>query len=171
MTCSRSWPRDSVLHIFDSPPRLKTRRIWPRQHCVRVAIGLLGAMAIFFCLASCDELGKAPSQPVRRTSSNKVPAAHQPQSGGAQQPNVPVSTKQNPTSAGATTRPDALRGDLQKMFAFIKARRTGPARVQLLKHLKMHPDDGQATFLFGLSYHREQKYGKAIPYYEKALGL
>lgn len=57
------------------------------------------------------------------------------------------------------------------MFELIRNRQTGPARVRLRNYLDIHPDDAQASFLFGLTYHREQRYMQAIPYYEKAIGL
>jgi tetratricopeptide (TPR) repeat protein len=64
-----------------------------------------------------------------------------------------------------------LDANLQPFFQLIQDRRTGPARVRLRKHLNLNPDDGQAEFLFGLSYHREKKYEQARPYFERAAQL
>lgn len=55
------------------------------------------------------------------------------------------------------------------MMDLIRQRHTGPARVQLHNYLEAHANDGQACFLFGLTYHREKKYGEAKPWFEKAL--
>ena len=62
-----------------------------------------------------------------------------------------------------------LSRDLAPIFALIKERQTGPARVRLRNWLELHPNDGQACFLFGLTYHREKKYGEARPWFEKAI--
>lgn len=64
-----------------------------------------------------------------------------------------------------------LPKELGEIFALIQQGRTGPARVRIVKHQKLHPDDGQSVFLFGLSYHREKKYGRARPYLEKAIEM
>ncbi len=62
-----------------------------------------------------------------------------------------------------------LPRDLAQIFALIKDRQSGPARVRLRNWLELHPNDGQACFLFGLTYHREKKYGEARPWFEKAI--
>lgn len=74
------------------------------------------------------------------------------------------------TVGPAVTRPsnDAIPEDLMPIAALIRKRDTGGARVRLQNYLVLHPDSAPANFLFGLSYHREQKYGQAIPYYQKA---
>jgi tetratricopeptide (TPR) repeat protein len=64
---------------------------------------------------------------------------------------------------------EQLDSDLSRIFRLIVQRENGAARIQLNKYLKLHPNDGKATFLFGLSYHREQKYGQAIPYFDQAI--
>ena len=60
---------------------------------------------------------------------------------------------------------------LTESFRLIESRRTGPARVRLRRHLESHPGDGKAYFLFGLSYHREKRYGSARPWLERAVEL
>ncbi|MCP3902618.1 MAG: tetratricopeptide repeat protein [Planctomycetes bacterium] len=73
--------------------------------------------------------------------------------------------------AATAARPAVLSPELTPLFRLIEARRTGPARVRLRKHLLVNPDDGQAEFLFGLSYHREKKYEQARPYFRRAADL
>lgn len=43
--------------------------------------------------------------------------------------------------------------------------------MRLVDYMKLHPADGRAVFLFGLTYHREKKYAQALPHFEKALRL
>jgi tetratricopeptide (TPR) repeat protein len=57
------------------------------------------------------------------------------------------------------------------MFELIRSHQTGPARVRLNNYLQLHPGDEQAKFLFGLSYHREQRYMQAMPYYDEAVAI
>ncbi|MBT8486349.1 MAG: tetratricopeptide repeat protein [Phycisphaerales bacterium] len=71
-----------------------------------------------------------------------------------------------PAAAAESSR---LRDDLVPFFRLIEARQTGPARVRLRKRLDRDQTDGQACFLFALSYHRERRYGLARPYFERAL--
>ncbi len=89
-----------------------------------------------------------------------------------------VSTRQTVTATDEADTPLAsppgavkLKPALQPMFELIRDRQTGPARVRLKNYLNANPNDGQANFLFGLSYHREQKYMQAMPYYDKSLAL
>jgi tetratricopeptide (TPR) repeat protein len=84
---------------------------------------------------------------------------------------APPVAEQNPSSRPAGEATAKLNAELSRIFELIKSRHNGPARVQLLKYLKLNPNDGHATFLFGLTYHREQKYGQATPYYQQALAL
>jgi len=64
-----------------------------------------------------------------------------------------------------------LRPDLAPLYRLILERQTGPARVRLRKLVDGDPADGQARFLFGLSYHRERRYGEAEPWFEEAMAL
>ncbi len=95
-------------------------------------------------------------------------------SGCERKPSVPtvqksgISSEQEAGSDSAIAQ-EALSKELTPLFALIVERRTGPARVRLRRHLDQHPDDGQACFLFGLSYHREKRYGEAKPWFEQAL--
>jgi tetratricopeptide (TPR) repeat protein len=69
----------------------------------------------------------------------------------------------------ATPRP--LADDLEPIMGLIQSHRTGPARVRLKNHLNLHPDDAQAVFLFGLSYHREKRYQLARESFDRAIAL
>ena len=71
-----------------------------------------------------------------------------------------VSSSGDTAALPTTVGREALRGDLVTFYRLIQSRQTGPARVRIRKHLILHPDDGQAEFLFGLSYHREKRYGR-----------
>lgn len=64
-----------------------------------------------------------------------------------------------------------LRSDLAPYLALILQRETGPARVRLRKVIDRDAGDGQARFLFGLSYHREKRYGEAEPWFREAMEL
>jgi tetratricopeptide (TPR) repeat protein len=75
-------------------------------------------------------------------------------------------------AVGAAVQPrttTVLRPELAEFYRLIEQRRSGPARVRLRKHLNLNPNDGQAEFLFGLSYHREKRYALARPYLESAM--
>jgi Tfp pilus assembly protein PilF len=123
----------------------------------------LNSLAPFFLagwLSGCDQVSTPPLPP-------KVGSmASQPQSGASTQP-PPVSSSAASGPSTATAEP--IRDDLKLIARLIGSDKTGPGRVQLLNYLKLHPGDSQATFLFGLSYHREKKYGEAVEYFDKAL--
>ena len=80
---------------------------------------------------------------------------------------------QDPLSpAGAEQEePQPLNPLLVDSFDLIQAQRTGAARVRLRRHLDTSPGDGQAAFLFGLSYHRERRYAQAEPWFEDAIRM
>lgn len=84
----------------------------------------------------------------------------------AQPATQPVPASQPARAASADQK---LKDELVPMMALIRDRKTGPARVRLRNHLNLHPDDAQACFLFGLTYHREKKYGEARPWFVQAL--
>ncbi|MCI0629033.1 MAG: tetratricopeptide repeat protein [Phycisphaerales bacterium] len=80
----------------------------------------------------------------------------------------------NPNSdrPGASSAPSQkLNPELLGAFTLISERKTDDARAALEHYMSQHPSDGQAVFLYGLSFHREQRYGQALPHYEKALEL
>ena len=79
-----------------------------------------------------------------------------------------VQTAQAPPD-GPKAVVEPIRDDLRPISLLIANDRTGPARVQLRNYLQLHPNDSQATFLFGLSYHREKKYGEAVEHFDRAL--
>jgi Tfp pilus assembly protein PilF len=64
-----------------------------------------------------------------------------------------------------------LDPQLVPIMGLIRQGDNGAARVRIVKHLSVKPDDGQALFLFGLTYHREKKYAQAVPHFERALQL
>lgn len=74
---------------------------------------------------------------------------------------------QEPPAVATESAP--LRDQLVEHFVLIQQRETGGARVRLRKILNRDPDDGQAAFLFGLSYHREKRYALARPWFEQAI--
>ena len=85
----------------------------------------------------------------------------------------PPDTATAPVSPAAEPDPSrvpvVLAESLAPFYRLIVDRDTGAARVRLRKHLNKNPDDGQAEFLFGLSYHREKRYGLARPWFEDAI--
>jgi tetratricopeptide (TPR) repeat protein len=86
-----------------------------------------------------------------------------------------VASEQNPTSAPASQPKAQVQLALRPVFGqvadLIRARATDPARDLLHQYLNRNPNDGQATFLLGLTYHREQRYGQSKAYFEEALQL
>ena len=78
--------------------------------------------------------------------------------------------KQKPSSEAFDAAP--LSPELRQITDQLIARRqTDVARFLLQRYLNEHPDDPHATFLLGLTYHREQKYGQGVTYFEKAIEL
>jgi tetratricopeptide (TPR) repeat protein len=119
----------------------------------RLGISDVGPVALALTLlAGCDRAPAPAAAP--------VPAPAPAAADGA---------AETPPADPAPRAPVALRSELGRFFQLVDQRRTGAARVQLRKHLNLHPDDGQAEFLFGLSYHREKRYALARPYFEAAL--
>jgi len=112
----------------------------------------LCVLGIAVSLGACDQITTPPGAP----------------------PDAPVATA--PDKQAVQTPPDGpkavvepIRDDLKPISLLIANDRTGPARVQLHNYLQLHPNDSQATFLFGLSYHREKKYGEAVEHFNRAL--
>ena len=69
----------------------------------------------------------------------------------------------------AAAEPLTLDPDLAAAFRLIEAHRTEEARGALAIYRHTHPDDGTAAFLVGLSYHREKRYARAEPYFQRAI--
>ncbi len=65
----------------------------------------------------------------------------------------------------------ALRPELVAIFELIEQYQTGAARPRLRAWLQDHPGDGRAEFLLGLSFHREKRYGLALPHFVAASEL
>jgi Tfp pilus assembly protein PilF len=126
---------------------------------------LLAAMLSF--AASCGPSPGNGGSPSRQSQS--APSA--PKTEPPKVPNVVDRPEQTPSGDDSPKAVTTIRRELAPLAALITQRRTGPARVQIRNYLNQHPADGQATFLFGLSYHREKKYAQAIPYYEQAAAL
>ena len=118
----------------------------PRRR-FRVLVLALAAAAITGCGGSENE----PAPPAAN------PASTEPGGSAATSDTLPT--------APPATPPETLRTELAPFFDLIREGRTGPARVRVRKHLNLHPEDGQAHFLFGLSYHREKQYVEAEPYF------
>ena len=118
--------------------------IWIAIGCFSLVLGLLG----------WEHVRQQADQPGHESTPSTLPATPK-QTPAQSQPEDPLS----------------LNPELTSYFRLIEQRQTGAARVRLKKFIKLQPNDGKAVFLFGLSYHREQKYGSAIPWYEKALEL
>jgi|GEM_PF-1119937 len=89
------------------------------------------------------------------------------QNGNAGEPGKMAEIAKTPTVE--ITPVTTLRKELIPFFQLIQAKRTGPARVRLRKYLNLHPQDGQAEFLFGLSYHREKHYSQAQSWFTQAI--
>ena len=122
----------------------------------------------------------SPSKPRRSVLLALAAAAAVPAS-GCKDPPPPPAPVPAPETASATdvTLPPThdgtreLDAKLINYFRLIERNQpgdTGTARVRLRNHLKEHAKDGQAMFLFGLSYHREKRYGKARELFEQAIG-
>ena len=73
--------------------------------------------------------------------------------------------------AGQPATPDSLSPELSWAARLIADGKTDQARTRLEAHVAEHPDDGQAAFLLGLTYHREKRYTLARPWFESAVRL
>ncbi len=95
--------------------------------------------------------------------------------GGCKRPSTPSTTGSPPADSTADSAQPAqsrpLNPELSRIFRLIQERKTGPARVQLVKYMKTHARDGQAVFLFGLTYHREKRYAQAREHFDRAIEL
>lgn len=116
----------------------------PRRRFSALGAGILGAWGTL--VVGCDETARPPGDP-----------------------SAPVNATAADDRGLRETPP--LSPELAEIFALIGDYRTGPARVRLVKHQKLHPDDGHAAFLFGLTYHREKRYRKALEHFERAAAL
>jgi tetratricopeptide (TPR) repeat protein len=128
--------------------------LWRRLHAV-------GLAAVVLTLAACKQSNQGHEQ----STSAPQTAQTRPQSESDTTTTTP-STEQNPIQAASS--PTTIRPALVEIAGLIQSNSTGPARVRLHDYLQLHPNDSQALFLFGLSYHREQKYGQARVYFEQA---
>ncbi len=92
-------------------------------------------------------------------------------------PATPTATKPVPARAVVAVpkaRPapvDGLGPELHAIFGEIASDRIPVARAKLDEYLQRLPDDGGATFLMGLTYHREKRYAQALPYFQRAADL
>jgi Tfp pilus assembly protein PilF len=60
---------------------------------------------------------------------------------------------------------------MQRCHELIRAGEFDAARARLIPIVTAHPRWQRATFLLGLSYHEEQRYGEARPLFARALAL
>ncbi|MHC4992193.1 MAG: tetratricopeptide repeat protein [Planctomycetota bacterium] len=125
------------------------RQITASRSCSSVARA--GALAVLLVASGCD-----------RPDGGPAPSAA---------PEQVATASTEPAAAAAPREPEPLGPELSEMFMLIQQYRTGPARVRLRKYRNLHPDDGKAVFLFGLTYHREKRYAKAMEYFREAVEL
>jgi len=83
-------------------------------------------------------------------------------------PNAPTAAASTEHQPG-TTAP--LSADLVPAFRQIQEGTLAPARLRLRRILADRPDDGQAHFLLGLTYHEEKQYGRATEHFTRAIAL
>jgi Tfp pilus assembly protein PilF len=110
---------------------------------------------------ACLLLGGCPRQE-RSGSATSSPAATS---------TSPATTLPTAPSRNGAAVDQKLNSELSAIMPLIRARQTGAARVRIRNYLNIHPDDAQACFLFGLTYHREKKYGEARPWFEQAIAI
>ena len=79
--------------------------------------------------------------------------------------------EQADTVSEAPHQPLKLNRELSHSLRLIEGHQTGEARAALALYRNRHPDDGPAEFLTGLSYHREKRYGRARPHFERSIEL
>lgn len=67
--------------------------------------------------------------------------------------------------------PPPLSPELEAIARLIAGGQNQTARTRLEAFVAQNPDDGQAAFLLGLTYHREKRYALAEPWFTAALRL
>jgi tetratricopeptide (TPR) repeat protein len=106
--------------------------------------------------------GARPSPQLAKSEQSRSGAANATRFGG--------DPKQNPSLEAFDIVP--FSPELREITDQLIARRQNEAaRFLLQRYLTEHPDDPHATFLLGLTFHREQKYGQAVTYFDKAIEL
>jgi Tfp pilus assembly protein PilF len=70
-------------------------------------------------------------------------------------------------TAPPKAQPTTLRPDLTDLFRMISRQPVG-ARIRLAKLVEDNPEDGQARFLLGLTYHEEKRYSTARTHFDEA---
>ena len=83
----------------------------------------------------------------------------------------PEATTPGPMPSTGETAPIPLGPELRAATELIGRQQTDSARARLQPFIEAHPDDGQAAFLLGLTYHREKRYALARPWFESAEAL
>jgi tetratricopeptide (TPR) repeat protein len=87
-------------------------------------------------------------------------------------PASPPATAPPATPVTVTLTPlPKLRPDLMQVYGLIRARQTIGARMLLEQRLAQSKGDGQATFLLGMTYHREKRYAKSRECFDEAIRL
>ncbi len=123
-------------------------------------LGFAAGLGAVLCMGGCGH-----DEPAGSTAPHQPPAlgqAPQDRPGDA-----PATDDTSPSDAGSA----ALKQPLVAIFRLIEQHQTDPARVALGAYQHEHPDDGQAEFLMGLSFHREKRYGLARPHFARAVEL
>jgi tetratricopeptide (TPR) repeat protein len=100
----------------------------------------------------------------------REPQAHPLKTAHTQPGEHPSQSEQTPAN-DARSGESRLNPELAAAATLIVRFQTDAARQQLQHYLNTHPDDGKALFLFGMTYHREKKYGQALSYFDRSLKL
>jgi tetratricopeptide (TPR) repeat protein len=117
-------------------------------------------------LAGCDG-SRTPAAPTG--SDAPAPAAAETATETERPKTAPIGPIPIAEEAGRPLPP--LEPPLSDHFQLIRNGRPDVARVRIRKHMRQHPDDGRAHFLFGLSYHREKRYDLARKSFDEAARL
>ncbi|MCA9296645.1 MAG: tetratricopeptide repeat protein [Phycisphaerales bacterium] len=137
----------------------------PRFHTV--AGGLLG-VAIGFAAAGCSDKS-ADSAAHNGSDELKLPVAD----GSADDP-ASVSMDNDLMARippPGQRRVIPLEATLKSIFESIQRGETGRSRLALTSYMNTHPQDGQAVFLNGLTYHREKSYALARKHFDRAIEM
>ena len=123
-------------------------------------LGFAAGLGALLCVGGCGH-----DEPAGSTAPRPPPASSQ---ALQERPgDVPATHDTSPSDVGVA----ALKPPLVAIFRLIEQHQTDTARAALGAYQYKHPDDGQAEFLVGLSFHREKRYGLARPHFGRAVEL
>lgn len=88
--------------------------------------------------------------------------------GCAEQGDAPASAKAIQAASSSTS---TLKPELARYFRMIQEGRLDHARLHLQRHNLENSNDGQALFLFALTFHMQHRYDQARTHFEAALPL